>query len=192
VFHELSHNLHVLSPRSLPAEQINHHGWHVIETACQRFRSEQSTGGSTPVVFLFGGGDLRLRTWRLYRSTWNTGDTMSLYWFGPLESKTLRLILDCIDLGWLRLGMTWPQGFGLVRLILADGQGRWTQSPGRLQQGNQSKESYNMIPWSSDWLVAQPMSSALSYTPSYPTGSDKVARGIFWKVFGNSRGWRND
>jgi hypothetical protein len=67
----------------------------------------------------------------------------SLYWFGPLESKTLRLVLDYInvdDLGRLDLG------FGLARLILTDGQGRWTQSLGQLQQGNQSKKNYNIIP----------------------------------------------
>ena len=31
-------------------------------TNCRRSRSEQSTGGSTPVVYLFGGGDRELRT----------------------------------------------------------------------------------------------------------------------------------
>jgi hypothetical protein len=61
-------------------------------------------------------------------------DTVSLYWFRPSESKTLRPVLDCIDVDDLgRLELTWPLGFGLGRLILADGQGRWTQSPGRLQ-----------------------------------------------------------
>jgi hypothetical protein len=41
--------------------------------------------------------DLRIRTQRLYKSTQNTKDMTSLYWFGPPESKTLHLVLDCID-----------------------------------------------------------------------------------------------
>ena len=32
---------------------------------CQRLRSEQSTGGSTLVVYLLGGGDQELRTQKL-------------------------------------------------------------------------------------------------------------------------------
>jgi hypothetical protein len=61
---------------------------------CQRFRSEQSTGGSTSVVYLFGGGDLELRTRWLCNGTQNERDATSLYWFGPPDSKTLRLVLD--------------------------------------------------------------------------------------------------
>jgi hypothetical protein len=34
----------------------------------------------------------------------------------------------------------------LARLILADGQGRWTRSLGRLQHGNISLVGYNIIP----------------------------------------------
>jgi hypothetical protein len=32
-------------------------------------------------------------------STWNAENTMSLYWFGPLESKTLRPVLQFVLLG---------------------------------------------------------------------------------------------
>jgi hypothetical protein len=54
-------------------------------------------------------------------STQNTKDTTSLCWFGAPESNTLRPVLDCIDVDDLgRLDL----GFGLARLILADGQGR--------------------------------------------------------------------
>jgi hypothetical protein len=111
------------------------------------------------------GWNLGQRTQRLRTSTRNTKYMKSLYWFGPLESKTLRLVLDYInvdDLGRLDLG------FGLARLILTDGQGRWTQSLGQLQQGNQSKKNYNIIPWSSDYLEAQPTSFVLSRTPTRP------------------------
>jgi hypothetical protein len=81
------------------------------------FRSAQPTGVSTPMVYLFGGVKSRAKNSKLRTSTRNTKDTTSLYWFRPPESKTLRLILDCIDLGGLRLGMTWPQGSNLARLI---------------------------------------------------------------------------
>jgi hypothetical protein len=49
---------------------------------------------------LFGGGDLGLRIRRLCRSTQNNGDTMSLYWFGPPVSKTLRPVVgvDCLSI----------------------------------------------------------------------------------------------
>jgi hypothetical protein len=101
-----------------------------------------SPQGCQPRRFIYSAGrDLRLRTRRLRSSTWNTIDTTSLYWFRPPESKTLRPVLDCIALGGLQLWMTWPQGFGLVCLMLADRQGRWAPSLGRLQQGNRTKEN---------------------------------------------------
>jgi hypothetical protein len=42
------------------------------------------------------GRSLRLRTRRSHTSTQNTENTASLYWFGPPESKTLRLALRFI------------------------------------------------------------------------------------------------
>jgi hypothetical protein len=94
------------------------------------------------VVYLFGRGDLELRTRRLCKSTRNNGDTTNLYWFGPPESKTLRPVLGvCIA----DEGIVGPRKDGLGHLILADGQGRWTRSPDRLQHGNLSKVVYDII-----------------------------------------------
>jgi hypothetical protein len=45
------------------------------------------------------GWNLRLRTRRSHTSTWNTKNTVSLYWFGPPKSKTLRLVLRFVSLG---------------------------------------------------------------------------------------------
>jgi hypothetical protein len=79
----------------------------------------------------------------------------------------------------LRMKVGGPRKDAPAHLILADGQGRCTQSPGRLQHGNLSKVIYNIIPWSSDYLAAQPTSSALPCTPSYPNESDEVV----WRIF---------
>jgi hypothetical protein len=66
-----------------------------------------SPQGGQPEWFICSTGeDLGLRTQRLCKSTWNNGNTTSLYWFGPPESKTLRPVLDCIALDGFRLGMT--------------------------------------------------------------------------------------
>jgi hypothetical protein len=64
---------------------------------CQRFRSEP-IGGSTRWFIFFVGGDLELRTRWLCNGAQNKRNTVSLYWFMPLESKTLCLGLDCIPL----------------------------------------------------------------------------------------------
>jgi hypothetical protein len=53
-------------------------------------------------------------------------------------------VLFLIVLLWMRLNLSREDA--LVRLILADGQGWWTQSPGRLQYENLSKVGYNIIP----------------------------------------------
>jgi hypothetical protein len=45
------------------------------------------------------GWNLRLRTRRSHTSTRNTENTASLYWLGPPESKTLRLVLRFVLLG---------------------------------------------------------------------------------------------
>jgi hypothetical protein len=79
---------------------------------------------------------------------------------------------------------TWSREDALASLILADGQGWWIQSPGRLQYGNVSLVYYNIIPRSSDCLAAQPTSCVLSCTPSYPNGSDKVIWGSSEKSSG--------
>jgi hypothetical protein len=64
-------------------------------------RSGQPTGVLIPVVYLFGGRSLRLRTRRSHTSTRNIENTASLYWFGPLESNTLRPVVgvDCLRIG---------------------------------------------------------------------------------------------
>ena len=49
---------------------------------------------------------------------------MSLYWYGPPESKTLRPVVGAV------LRKSWVARTledALGRLILADGQGRWTR-----------------------------------------------------------------
>jgi hypothetical protein len=53
-------------------------------------------------------------------------DKAILYWFGPLESKTLRLVLWFVLLAWRDYMATCPREDALARLILGDGQGRWT------------------------------------------------------------------
>jgi hypothetical protein len=42
-----------------------------------------------------------LRTRRSHTSMWNTENTVSLYWFGPPESKTLHPVVgvDCLRIG---------------------------------------------------------------------------------------------
>jgi hypothetical protein len=65
-----------------------------------------SPHGCQPQWFICSTGrTLGLRTRRLHTSTWNTKNTVSLYWFRPLESKTLHPVLDFIDvddLGYLQ------------------------------------------------------------------------------------------
>jgi hypothetical protein len=61
-------------------------------------------------------------------------DKTILYWFGPPESKTLPLVLQFVLLGsQVVCGVHVPmwrwsvvQEDALARLILGDGQGRWT------------------------------------------------------------------
>jgi hypothetical protein len=53
-------------------------------------------------------------------------DKAILYWFGPPESKTLRLVLRFVLLrSQVVCGVHVP-GDALARLILGDKQGRWT------------------------------------------------------------------
>jgi hypothetical protein len=53
-------------------------------------------------------------------STRNTENTASLYWFGSLESKTLRPVLRFVLLGDCGIGWGYTRDH-LVRLILASG-----------------------------------------------------------------------
>jgi hypothetical protein len=57
-------------------------------------------------------------------------DKVILYWFGPLERKPYVQFfgLYCFDLRWWsRLQvLACPRKDALARLILGDGQGRWT------------------------------------------------------------------
>jgi hypothetical protein len=50
-----------------------------------------------------------------------------LYWFGPLESKTLCPVLRFVLLAWRDYMATCPREDALARLILGDGQSRWTR-----------------------------------------------------------------
>jgi hypothetical protein len=58
-------------------------------------------GGVNPYGLVVLRGDRELRTRRLRMSTRNTENTTSLYWFGPLESNTLRPVVgvDCLEIG---------------------------------------------------------------------------------------------
>jgi hypothetical protein len=64
-------------------------------------RSGQPTGVLIPVVICSAGRSLRLRTRRSHTSTRNIENMASLYWFGPLESNTLRPVVgvDCLRIG---------------------------------------------------------------------------------------------
>jgi hypothetical protein len=59
-------------------------------------------------------------------------DKVILYWFGPLESKTLRPVFRFVLLARRDYMATYrwsagcPREDALARLILGDGQGRWT------------------------------------------------------------------
>jgi hypothetical protein len=82
------------------------------------------------------GRSLRLRTRRSHMSTRNTENTVSLYWFGPPESNTLRPVvgLDC-----LRIGRDDDVTKGVASSALywpADEVG--SQTPGRLRLGDLS------------------------------------------------------
>jgi hypothetical protein len=63
-------------------------------------RSRQPIGSQPRWFSCSTRGNLRLRTRRLPTSTQNTENTTSLYWFGPPESKTLRLV---VGVHWLRI-----------------------------------------------------------------------------------------
>jgi hypothetical protein len=82
------------------------------------------------------GWSLRLRTRRSHTSTRNTENTASLYWFGPLESKTLHPVLRLVLLrivDWLEA----TQGIASSALYWpADEVG--SQAPGRLRPGDLS------------------------------------------------------
>jgi hypothetical protein len=53
-------------------------------------------------------------------------DKAILYWFGSPESKTIHLVIRFVLLAWQDYMATCPQEDALARLILGDGQGRWT------------------------------------------------------------------
>jgi hypothetical protein len=80
-------------------------------------------GGSTLVVYLFGGRSSRARNSMVMRWHTDKKDTTILCWFRPPESKTLRLVLGvCI----VNEGIGGPQKDTLAHLILATRQGQWT------------------------------------------------------------------
>jgi hypothetical protein len=84
-------------------------------------RSGQPTGGVNPfglVVSLWFscsmGRSLRLRTRRSHKSTWNTDNTTSLYWFGSPESNTVRPVVgvDCLRIVYVHRGSPRPPYIG--------------------------------------------------------------------------------
>jgi hypothetical protein len=54
-------------------------------------------------------------------------DQVILYWFRPLESKTLRPVLRFVLLAWRDYMATCLREDALARLILGDRQSRWTR-----------------------------------------------------------------
>jgi hypothetical protein len=60
------------------------------------------------------GRSLRLRTRRSHTSTQNTENTVSLYWFGPPESNTLRPVVgvDCLRIAYEYEGSPRPPYIG--------------------------------------------------------------------------------
>jgi hypothetical protein len=54
-------------------------------------------------------------------------DKTILYWFRPPESKILLLVLRLVLLAWRDYMATYSWEDALARLILGDGQGRWTR-----------------------------------------------------------------
>jgi hypothetical protein len=89
----------------------------------QRFRSRQPTGGQPQWFICSVGSNLGLRTRRLCTNAWNIENTTSLYWFEPLESKTLCTVVgvDCLSITYCYKGRP-------SHLILASGQGRFPNS----------------------------------------------------------------
>jgi hypothetical protein len=114
-------------------------------------------------------------------STQNTENTVSLCWFGPPESNTLRPVVgvDCLGIGRGLQGVAsstlyWP----------ADEVG--SQTRGLLQSGDLSLHYISChIP--SIFFGRSPARS-LSCTPSLEVVVDQVVWGIFWKVFRRSCG----
>jgi hypothetical protein len=93
------------------------------------------------VVYLSAGGDLELRTRWFYNGTWNK-DTLSLYRFRPLKSKTLRPVLGYIALDGLRLeNCPWAMPYPTLY---------WTRSVDpecrSVTIGDLSLVDYNIIP----------------------------------------------
>jgi hypothetical protein len=121
-------------------------------------------------------------------------DKAILYWFGPLESKTLRPVLRLVLLAWRDYMATcrWSAGY-----MFSGGCpcppyiGRRTRSvdrnSGRLQQGNLSLVDYNSYHIPSIYFWAK-STEDLSCTLNLEVVADQVIWGIFWKVFRRSCG----
>jgi hypothetical protein len=91
-------------------------------------------------------------------STRNTKNTVSLYWFEPPESNTLRPVVgvDCLRIAYVTRGH-------LVRLILASGQGRFPDSWSVTTR--RPKSMLHILPYLVDLLWAK-STKVLSCTPS--------------------------
>jgi hypothetical protein len=136
-------------------------------------RSGQPTGVLIPVVYLFGGRSLRLRTRRSHKSTWNTENTASLCWFGPPESNTLCLVVgvDCLG-DWSML--YWP----------ADEVGSQTHGP--LRPGDLSLRYTSCHIPSICFRRSPPRSSLVLYAKSW----GRVGLGRLGESSGRSSGVR--
>jgi hypothetical protein len=67
---------------------------------CQMVRSGQPTGVLILVVYLLGREESKAKNSKVTHKYGNTENTTSLYWFGPLESNTLRPVVgvDCLGI----------------------------------------------------------------------------------------------
>jgi hypothetical protein len=65
-------------------------------------RSRQPTGVLILVVYLSGGEESKAKNSKVAHEYRNTENTMSLYWFRPPESNTLRPIVgvDCLRIAY--------------------------------------------------------------------------------------------
>jgi hypothetical protein len=113
-------------------------------------------------------------------STQNTKNTASLYWFGPLKSKTLRPVVgvNCLRIAYEYKGC-------LTCLILASGRGQFPDSWSVTTR--RPKSMLHILPYPVD-LFWPKSTEVMSCTPCLEVVLISVVWGIFWKVFRRSCG----
>jgi hypothetical protein len=111
-------------------------------------------------------------------------DKVILYWFGPLESKTLCPVLRFVLLAWRDYMATCPREDALARLILGDGQSRWT----RVQTVTTWKPMSSQLQHGKHIRAALTRLDCLVLHVKFVVVLNEVIWGIFWKVFRRSCG----